>query len=181
MKFTIQEIETPEVMEAWRPVIMLALGDIEYRSRSERERELVYEYIRDSKLPNTDDFALWIAIDDAKLGEWAELNDAACGVLTLELREDGLGMPAAFASRGWIRPGYHGQPFDAVLPRMKHWARVRKCKTLWTMTGRSSASAAPNQWNIKHLLKRYEGLASYWKWISKRGFVQRETLFCLEL
>jgi hypothetical protein len=183
------ELKLVQLFDAWefdlfRPVLKLALEEIGARSGGRYAADVVLDRLRNVELPN-DNFALVICIDSALVQPPAPAHLAVCGVLTLNVvGGDEVGMPVAFLSRGWIRRGYGGEPFDAALPLVKKWAVARGCRRLMSMTERSSAAAADRRleigdrrvWNA-----RMKALRAYAKWIGARGFEMRETIFELEL
>lgn len=180
MSFVIHDIQTVDQMEQWKPVILLALEEIGKRSGGRYKPEPVFEHLQ-ARITDRFNYALWIAVDEQKLENGVPPNDAACGVMTLQLTEDEMEFPVCFISRGWVRTGYDGEPFDAALPGIRSWSRHRNCRKVITCSERSSMSVNDNRFDLKSLKGRLMGLASYVRWVGKRGFRQRETLFEMEV
>lgn len=154
--------------------VTLALTESGKRSGGRNPVAAVAEVIRRS-MENERAFALWVAIDEDMRKEAKPLNDCVAGVMTLDVRGDDVGNPVAWIGLGWVRKGYAAEPFDRALPHAEKWALARGCRKLITCTERSSAGR--NGDRLEEATGRVRGLMAYWKWIGKRNFVMRETLF----
>jgi len=177
MRFHLINVDMSTVMEQYRDVILGALTDVGARSGTEYEPQVIYDHLRDHWVGDRL-FALWLVSDVAKLQAGDPPNETIAGVTTLNVLTDEIGMPIAYISRGWGRPGYNGEHFDWVLPYIENWARDRGCTRILSSTERSCAGSAKR----RHLTRRYvadrlAGLAAYWKWIGQRGFGMRQTVF----
>lgn len=157
-------------------VVLLALTEIGERSGGRYSPQAVFERLK-WELANDLGVAVWVGVDEAKRANGSGLNDSICGVMTLMICPDELGTAIAVISRGWIRKGYGGLPFDLAMPLVEAWARQKKAIKLVSMTERSSLGRASDRLDLKHFRARMNGLAAYARWIGQRGFRQRETIF----
>lgn len=172
----VVEIVDEKTMEACKPAILLAIREICERSGEKHDPERVFEYIRDAQLMQGE-FGLYLAVDKRLIEKKAPPVDCVCGLMTVQVSGGECGRRIAFVSRGWIRRGYHGEPFDAAMPFLLRFCEENQCVSLMTMTERCSASVNPDRWSLGAIVGRLRGLAAYWKWIGKRGFRMRETMF----
>jgi hypothetical protein len=181
MELRAYHVETAEQARPFRTVLLRALREIGARSGGdlppEQELALVVSEISDPQ-----NFALWLSIDHELLAQGKPVNEAVVGMMTLSLRQEA-GTLVAWIMRGWSRPGYHGAVFDQGLPIAVGWARRRGASKLRTMTERSSAAVArpPGRFDPKNLRARLAGLLAYARWIHRRGFRMRVTVFEMDL
>lgn len=170
-------LHTPAEMDAWKPIILQALREIGKRSGGRYPAEQVYEYLRDYRIMDDQNFALWLGVDENRLQSGGDITQAVVGLTTLEISHDEVGCPMVFVSRGWTRPDDRGRTFEAVFPFIREWGKERGCRAIVTMTERCSAAKAPERLERACLLQRLRGLAAYWRRISKLGFTLRESAF----
>ena len=166
-------VTTPAAMLKFRPAILRALDAIGARSGGRYPSDRIFLKLQEELSGSVQTFALWLALDPARPA--ANANDAVVGFMTLLLVPDEIGIPLAFISRGWTAPGYPpGALFEASLSHVERWARARGARTILTMTERASKGD-------QSVFGRTRGLMAYARWIGRRGFRMRETLFEKEL
>jgi hypothetical protein len=176
----VQLIDAIELAD-FAPVIMQALTEIGVRSGGRYPAADVYPKLCD-EIRDRSRFALVVVLDLEAIQRGVELNAATVGFCTLQIAGgDELDFPVAFLSRGWARKGCANAPFDVTLPVLEDWARQRGCRRIMTMTERASAAAGAERNSLKQWIARMAGLRAYARWIGRRGFVMRETIFEKEL
>ena len=144
----------------WADVVKLALREIA-ETDGRYSADQVYEYMVREQLPDEDWFGLWLCDDRAALADGTDPLDAVCGMATMVLGPGDIGERVAFISNGWIRRGYHGEPWKLFMPYVINWSKERGCK------------------RVRSATKRH--VNAYARWIGQHGFKQAETLFEMEL